>query len=183
MAEPKRRSMSFDEIIVEMEDIAKNGEGADKFRALKTLMAQEAGSAVLPEPLSDDEIIERLSRMIKAAGPSASQLAYRRAYPAAKRPIYHAAPKITEADVAPIDPLSLPRSLKELYRHFPEVKKPGIPTGYPVHGGMAVQKEWVQKQARRMLLDREQKRHDMIATEAVPQEPADDKAEIHPESA
>ena len=178
MAEPRRKSMSFDEIIVEMEDIAKNGEGADKFRALKTLMAQESGSATLPEPLTDDEIIERLSRMMKAAGPSASQISYRRAYPAAKRPINFAAPKITEADVPAIDPLSLPRSLKELYRQFPEVKKPGIPTGYPVRGGMAVQKEWVQKQARRMLLDREQKRHDMIATEAAIPEAADAQENI-----
>jgi hypothetical protein len=170
MAESKPIKMTLDEALEQISDVARNGEGADKFRALKIVMSQESGSAALPEPLSDDEIIERLARMIKAAGPTASQLSYRRAFPSAKRPIYHAAPKITEADMSPIDPAALPRSLKELYRMFPEVKKPGIPTGYPVRGGMAVQKEWCQKQARRMLMDREQKRHDLIATEAIPKE-------------
>ena len=165
-----RKRMTFDELIVEMEDVARNGDGADKFRALKTLMAQESGSVTLPEPMSDADIIDRLSRLIRAAGPTASQLAYRKAFPAGKRPINHAAPKITERDVAPIDKASLPINLRSLYRMFPEIKKPGVPKGFPINSGLAVQKEWCQKMALRMILDQEQKKADMIATEAAPPE-------------
>lgn len=164
--DPKKR-MSFDEILAEIEDVAQNGDGADKFRALKILMAQESSSVTLPPPMSDAEVIDRLARLIRAAGPTASQLAYRRAYPAAKRPINHSAPKIQETDVAPVDKTTLPANLRALYRMFPEVKRGGIPKGYPVHQGMAVQKKWCQEAALKMIIDREQAKHDVIATEAA----------------
>jgi hypothetical protein len=153
-----------------LSEIARTGEGASQIRALLTVIQQESVSAGLPEPLSDAEVIDRLARMIKAAGPTASQIAYRTAFPHAQRPVHHAGVKVTESDVAPVDALSLPRNLRELYRAFPEIKKPGVPVGFPIHQGIAVQKEWCQKAARRMLLDREQKRVDMISIEALPEE-------------
>lgn len=179
MSEPARKPITLDEALAIVTDIARNGDGAERFRALKLVMAQEASTATLPEPFTDAEVIDRLARMIRAAGPTASQMAYRKAFPAAKRPIHHAAPKVTEADITPIDKAMLPTTLRGLYKMFPEAKRAGTPRGYPVHGGMAVQKEWVQKMAIRMTLDAEQKKLDQIATQAAeaPSEEQVDAAE------
>lgn len=163
--EPKR--IGLDEALELISDIARNGEGADRFRALKVVMAQESSSSQLPPPLGDVEIIERLSRLIRAAGPMASQLAYRKAFPASKRPINFAAPKLLTSDVPGIDPLKLPKTLRALYRMFPEIKRPGVPKGFPVSAGMAVKAEWCAKEARKMIMDREQQKLDIIATEAA----------------
>lgn len=166
MSDETRKPLTLVEVEEILSDIARNGDGADRIRALKMVMAQEAGNATLPEPFSDAEVIDRLARLIRAAGPTASQLAYRRAFPAAKRPIHHAAPKVTEADVAPIDKSTLPKTLRALYRMFPEIKRAGTPKGYPVKAGMAVKAQWCQDEALKIIMDREQHKHDVIAVEA-----------------
>ena len=165
--------ISLDEALSIVSEIARNGTGPDQFRALKMVMAQEAGTATLPEPLSDAEVIERGARLIRAMGPTAAQLAYRKAFPQSQRPINHAAPKIAEGDIAPIDKSALPINLRSLYRMFPEIKKAGVPKGFPINRGLAVQKEWCQKMAMKMILDREQQKADMIATAAAPEKPDD----------
>lgn len=165
--EKKSKRLSLDEAMDIITEIARSDEGPDRFRALKIAMSQETGGSQLPAPLNDQEIVERLARLIRAAGPTAAMLAYRKAFPSAKRDINHTAPKVTERDIAPIDPATLPKNLRELYRMFPEIKRPGVPAGFPVHRGIAVQKEWCQTAAKKMILDREQKKIDMIATEAA----------------
>lgn len=170
----KRTRLTFDEAMDLISEIARDGEGADKLRALKLAMSMEQGGSSLPEPLSDHEIEERLARLIRAVGPTGAQLAYRKAFPAAKRAIHHSAPKVTERDIAPIDKSELPGTLRSLYKMFPEVKRPGIPKGYPVNSGLAVKKAWCQKEAYKMILDREQRKLDIIAS----QEPADGPAPV-----
>ena len=173
MAE-KAAKISFEEAMELMSDIARNGEGADKFRALKLVMSQETSGSVLPDPLNDSEVIDRLARLMKATGPTASQMAYRRAFPHSSRPVTHAAPKVKASDIPPIDKDKLPKNLRELYRMFPEIKKPGIPMGYPAGSGLAVKKEWCNKQAIKMLIDREQSRVDMIAVEEASNAPVEE---------
>jgi len=157
--EPKQKPLTLDEVTTILSDIARNGEGAERFRALKMVAAQETGSITLPDPISDAEAIERLGRIIRAAGPTVAQLAYRKAFPAAKRPINHAAPRVTVADMI-IDRATLPVNLKQLYRRFPEIKRPGVPQGYPMGKGLAVVKDWCQKKALQLLIDQEQGRVD-----------------------
>jgi len=120
------------------------------------LMGLEGSGVGLPVPLTDNDCIDRLARMIRAVGPTGSQIAYRRAFPATKRPLDKTAPKVTEADMAPIDKTKLPKNLRELYRQFPQIKKPGIPPGFPLHKGLEAQKKWCNDAAIRMLMDREQ---------------------------
>ena len=170
MSKPERKTtISIDEVDAIIDDIAKNGDGAQQMRALQLVRAREQSSLALPDPFTDNEVIDRLSRLIRATGPTAAMLAYRRAFPRAQRPLNHSSPKITEQDIGGIDKAALPKTLRALYRMFPEVKRPGIHKGYPVHGGMAVQSAWVVKQATRMILDREQHKHDVIAVEAEPE--------------
>lgn len=171
---PKKDIVTLDEVDEILSRIARDSDGAQQIRALNMLRAKDSGVSRLPEPLSDAEVIDNLSRLIRAAGPTASMLAYRKAFPRAQRPLNHSAPKVTEQDIGGIDKAALPKTLRALYKMFPEIKRGGIPKGYPVHSGMAVQTEWVKKQAIRMLLDKEQRKLDVIATEAAPENEQED---------
>ena len=168
MSDPTKPHMTVDEAKKLLAEIARNGEGAEKFRALKMVMAEEASDASLPEPLSDAEVIDRLARLIRAAGPSASMFAYRKAFPASKKGINATSPKVTPEDILPgIDRAKLPPSLKQLYKMFPEIKRGGFPPGYPLRGGLAMQKEWCQKKSFEILMSKEQRRIDDLAPEAA----------------
>ena len=158
------KQMDLDEAVRILTDIARNGEGAERFRALREIrmMAQETETSVLPDPLTDQEVIERIGRLDRAAGTTLSQMAYRWAFPNAKRPIQHAAPKVLTDDIV-IDRSTLPVNLKQLYRMFPEIKRPGVPQGYPMGKGLAVVKRWCQDKALQMLVDKEQNRLDVAA--------------------
>lgn len=167
---PSRKHITLDEALGIISDIARGGEGADQMRALKLVMSQESGASHLPAPLTDAEVLERLARILRAAGPTACQLAYRKAFPSAQKRIHDASARVTAADVAPVDERSLPDTLKQLYRAFPEIKPRtgGIPKGYPLKSGMAVRKQWCHREARKMILDREQAKLDTIAMHADP---------------
>ena len=155
----EKQPLSLDEAIGLISDIARHGEGADRLRALKEIrvMAQETGSVTLPDPMSDAEVIERLARLIKAAGPTVAQLAYKQAFPFAKKTVHDAVPKVLESDLG-IDKSKLPVNLRQLYKMFPEIKRSGIPQGYPRGRGLAVVKKWCQDKAMQMIIDREQGR-------------------------
>lgn len=162
--------MTFEEARERISEFARNGEGPDQFRALKMVMGLEGSGTGLPDPLTDHDVLDRLARLIRAVGPTGSQIAYRRAFPNTKRTIDASAPKITEADAAPIDKTKLPKNLRELYRMFPEIKKPGIPVGFPIRSGLEAQKKWCNDAAVRMILDREQAKIAASDTSGVPQE-------------
>lgn len=172
MTEPNKR-LTLDDIDAELSKIARHGEGADKFRALKMLKAEESSTVTLPDPLTDMEIVERLARLNKAAGPIAAQLAYRRAFPAAKKPVNAKAPSLTFTDVEG-KLQQLPTSLSGLYKRFPALRRPrGFPKGYPAKGTLEERTLWCQKTAREIILDHEQKAIDEISKEASIPEPTD----------
>jgi len=155
MTTESRPRVTVDEAMEILSDIARNGEGAEKFRALKVIMAQETGSVTVPEPMNDEEKIETLSMLMEAMGPIGCQFAYRRAFPWAKEPVNNAVIKV-QAKMLEVDEKKLPKSIAALYRRFPEIKRPGFPRGYPVHKGLEEKKQWCQKEAMRILLDRKQ---------------------------
>jgi hypothetical protein len=175
MSDPKKR-LTLDEILDEISEVARNGEGADKFRALKMLRDQETGGIALPAPLNDEDRIEQASMVLESLGPIGAQFAYRRAFPMAKRPVQHSAPRVLMSDLM-VDESVLPHNLKEFNRMFPELKKHGFPPTYPQHSGMAKKREWCIKQARKILLDRKQAGLDAAAINAKeddePGSPAD----------
>jgi hypothetical protein len=118
-------------------------------------MAQETGSVTVPEPMNDEEKIETLSMLMEAMGPIGCQFAYRRAFPWAKEPVNNAVIKV-QAKMLEVDEKKLPKTLKDLYRKFPEIKRNGFPPTYPVNKGIEEKKQWCQKQAMKILLDRKQ---------------------------
>lgn len=164
--------LSLEEALGLISDIARHGEGADRLRALKEIrvMAQETGSVTLPDPMSDAEVIERIARLLKSAGPTTAQLAYKKAFPHSQKSVVTATPKVT-AGALEIDRDKLPKTLKQLYRKFPEVKRPGFPPGYPRGQGLMAAKRWCEETAIKLLIDREQQRVDAAAREAMDAKP------------
>lgn len=153
--EKKRGVLSIDEVMELISDIATEGEGADRFRALKMLAGMNAASAALPDPLPEVDLIDRLARLMKSAGRDLSQVAYKRAFPAARATI----DQKLEATLEDLDPEILAqakriRSLKHLYRMFPEIKRPGVPPGYPMGRGIEIQQEWLRRKSVQILMDR-----------------------------
>jgi hypothetical protein len=173
MTTESRPRVTVDEAMEILSDIARNGEGAEKFRALKVIMAQETGSVTVPEPMNDEEKIETLSMLMEAMGPIGCQFAYRRAFPWAKEPVNNAVIKV-QAKMLEVDEKKLPKTLKDLYRKFPEIKRNGFPPTYPVNKGIEEKKQWCQKQAMKILLDRKQ------AEVAPPPNMDDDDAPAEP---
>jgi hypothetical protein len=156
------RRLSLDEILDMVSQVARDDEsGADRFRALKMLASMESAAVVLPAPLTDAEMIDRVARVSKGAGLKLAELGFRKAFPQARR----------GSDMAPVmsleqlDPGILAQaskvvSIKMLYRAFPEVKRSGTPPGYPRTGSLAARQNWCQRIAAQLILDREQQRAD-----------------------
>ena len=166
MSDPKKR-MTFDEAMAEIEDVARNGEGAQKLRALAMIQSQESTTVALPDPLSLDEQVERISRLLRAAGPKVSQFAYRNAFASSKKSISDLMPKVELTDVPAFYKATLPKSLKQLYRQFPEIKRGGYPAGYPLKGGIEMQQLWCQRKAVEILRAREEERLKSLEPEAA----------------
>lgn len=159
--------ITIDEIHAMLTQIARDPEaGAERFRALKMLTESGTTVVALPEPMNADEVIDRVVRMMCAVGPDLCRLAYSQAFRNHRAGI-HAATKLTVEDLPPEQKAKVRHitSLKILYRDFPEIKPPtgGVPRGYPTGRGLAAQRAWMQRCAARILLDREQDAHDLLA--------------------
>ena len=168
MSEPtEKNTITFDEAMELISDIARNGEGPDKFRALKVAMSQQSGGITLPDPMSADEVVERLSRLMRGVGPANSQWAYRKAFPASKKEVFEAKVMVRGSDLTADDIKKLPKSLKQLYKMFPDTKRSGQPPGYPKLDGLEAQVSWCQNKALEILRTRKQALIDNVAIDAA----------------
>ena len=159
-----RTPFTMDEIIVAVSDIARDTESKDRLRAMKLLMSFNTSTAAIPPPLNDDEIIERLSRLMKGAGAKLCRKAYRKTYPLSDRtPMFD---KEELEDLGPFirEKVKGLKTLKQYNRMFPEVVKGGVPPGYPSGAGPEAQMEWVQRAATKIFVERRRKE---IAAEAA----------------
>ncbi len=149
--------LSLEEILSGLSDLAKNGDGAQQTQAYRMLLAQKGGSAAtLGEVLNDEDIVSRLARLMKPAGPELCKVAYHRAFRRARDEISKS-PRLT-AELLPPDIIKQVEeinSLRSLYRWRPILKRPGVPKGYPMYKGKVVQARWCQNQAIKILLDEE----------------------------
>jgi hypothetical protein len=148
--------MSMEDIKLGLSDMARNGEGAQRAQAYRMLMNMESATVVLPPPLSYDEEIERLTRMIKAAGREKSQSAFHRAFPRDKAQIDDG-DELSIHDMPPHIRFTSEHvtTLPKLYKMEPSIKpNGGQPSGYPKGRGKALQCKWCQHQAALILLER-----------------------------
>jgi hypothetical protein len=154
---PRKAVMTFDDIVHLLSDIAKDPEAKDRFQAMKFLANINASVAAIPPPLNDDEVIERLSRLMKGAGAKLCRKAYRKTYPLSDRtPIFD---KEELEDLGPFIRQKVKglKTLKQYNRMFPEVVKGGVPPGYPSGAGPEAQMEWVQRAATKIFVERRRK--------------------------
>jgi hypothetical protein len=151
-----RKAVPFtlDEVLAIVSEIARDESDRDRFKALKMLTSLNSSVAAIPPPLSDDEVIERLSRLMKGAGAKLCRKAYRKTYPLSDRtPIFD---KEELEDLGPFIKQKVKglKTLKQYNRMFPEVVKGGVPTGYPSGAGPEAQMEWVQRAATKIFVER-----------------------------
>lgn len=154
--EPEKKRYTADEIEQFLHEIAADPDaGADRFRAIKMLRGEtEADEAKL---LDDSELLEFLVMEMKSCGYQMVQIAYKKAFPNHKA-VNFAEPKIDESMISKeaLERVRRCISLKRLYKMYPEVKRSGFPPGYPVGRSLEVIKEWLQRMAMKIELDREQ---------------------------
>jgi hypothetical protein len=161
MTEEIKKRLSLDEILDLVSGVARDeAAGADRFRALKMLASMESAAVVLPVPLTDAEVIERIGRIMKSAGATLCQIAYRQVFPRTRQG--ELAPRLMLGDLPDHvrDQASRCTSLKMLYHVCPEVKRSGMPPGFPQRGSLMAKQEWCQGVAAKILLDREQSKVD-----------------------
>lgn len=160
--------LSMDEILAIVTEIARDPEsGADRFRALKMLATTGDSNAAISPPLSHDELVARVARVIHGVGLHIAQLAFHQAFPTTKaNPLD--SPQLDTGDLteAEREMCAKVRTLKVLYRKFPEVKRNGFPPGYPVGKGLIAQTAFCQNMAIKAMVDRKQKQHLERAKEA-----------------
>lgn len=162
-----KRTMTFDEALELIVDVARNGDGVQKLRALKMIREEQASTVTLPGPLTVSEQIDRLSRLNLACGKRVVQLAYRKAWPKSKKDVFEQKPKLEDGDIGDYPDDELPTSLRRLYRQFPETKRAGCPPGYPQRGSLEQKVGWVRQAARDILRGREQKHLDNLSDDAA----------------
>lgn len=162
MTEDPNKRLSLDEILDLVSKVARDEDaGADRFRALKMLASMKSADVMIPPPMTDADIIERLGRLMKSAGPELCQIAYRKAHPKTRKGS-DIAPRVLPDDLPDHikEQASRTRSIKMLYHDFPEVKRSGYPPGYPQRESLLIQQEWCQRTAAGILLGREQRKVD-----------------------
>ena len=153
----RHQVLSLEEILSGLSDLAKNGDGAQQTQAYRMLLAQKGGTAAtLGEVLNDEDIVSRLARLMKPAGPELCKVAYHRAFRRAMDEISKA-PRLT-AELLPPDIIKQVEeitSMRALRRRWPILKGKGVIKGFPVGKGKTVQARWCQNQAIKILLDEE----------------------------
>lgn len=163
-----------EEIREQINDLARNGQSSDKRWALNILRHERETEAILNQPLEDAEIITRLVRVMRPAGPDACSIAFRRCWPLRGADGIKKRPTIREQDISPEqwEAVKDITSLKKYYKAFPEVKpRGGFPKGYPWGRGAVAQRDWCRRAAALILADKEQANIDaQIAEEKGVQE-------------
>lgn len=148
--------MTMDDIQKELETMAKDPEaGADKFRALKMLASMTTSASVIPEPYEEQEVLARLVRVMRPAGSGLCQIAYQKAFAKQGGSITATLPpKAKDHDLSDEELGRVPRTLRQFYRRFPELKGPGYPKGYPAGRGVELKLAWLREQTIKILTDR-----------------------------
>lgn len=141
--------LSAEEIETLIHDMAKFGDGPDQRWALSKLREEAEAQAVVVAPLTDNDVVQRLARLMRGAGVANSRAAYVIAHGNYK-PQGPLRDRFKESvDVPPgIDLKKLPATLKAFYRRYPQFKGGGgFPQGYPVGEGPVKQMKWLQQRS------------------------------------
>jgi hypothetical protein len=139
-----RKILTFEEIRAGLSEMAENGEGAQRTQAYRMLMSMGQQDALLPAPLHRDDVTERMARVIRGVGVLITRAAFLKAQPrhvGAYKAVVQVE-KLTTIDIG-IPKQDWPITVRQLYKHCPELKRRGMPKGYPTKGGPLKQREFL----------------------------------------
>lgn len=157
--DPQQPRLTLDDILDIASQIARDpSAGADRFRAMKMVADSQVATASLPRLGSDQDIVDRLARLMKGSGIRLTQLAYVRAFPSSRYAGMSGGPS-TYVSARPelVERAKKITSLKVLNRNFPEYKVNGVPKGFPTGRSVEAKVKWCQEQALKILVEREQR--------------------------
>lgn len=158
MNEPETQAarLSMDEIMDLITEVARDGDGADKFRALKLLHSMQSVTASLPSPKNDDEIQHYLKIIFPACG--------KENVDSARRHTFNLKADSMDMEVDEVSGVPLDRrerinkivTVRDFYNLFPWMKRRGVPKGYPGKSlGLARRTRWLRQRALDISLDEE----------------------------
>jgi hypothetical protein len=152
---------TVDEITRAIGEIANDSDSKDRLRALGMLSRLNSGGATVPPPLTDIEIVERLTRLMLAAGEQNCRKAYHKAFGGSTNPERLVIPKEEMEQEIEVEVRKI-SGLKTYYRMFPDIApvRGGFPQGYPHSSGPEEQITWLRGKATKILRDR--KRQEII---------------------
>lgn len=139
-----KKLMTMTEILEGLSELARTGEGAQKSQAFRLLLNANIGTQQKSETLDGMEIKSRMVRLMRLMGASMTQSCYQTAFKTRKM-VAHAAPLVRMEDLNLPPDYKFPRTVRELYKLFPEHKRPGVPRGYPIGKGVLIQREWLKE--------------------------------------
>lgn len=161
----KPQRITIDEITSLLSTIARDEDaGADRFRAIKALQGMESASITLPDPMSSDEVDQRVARVMKGAGPNATQRGYLIAFPDLAKKVFGL--NMTAATPDMIRRAQRITSLKILNKEFPAFKINGMPKGFPAGKSLVTKATWCRDQAIKYMMEEAAERR-RIAHEAM----------------
>jgi len=151
------RHLTLDEILLGLSELAQSGEGAQRTQAYRMLLAERSASAAgVPEPTSEAEIEEMAILLFRWWGQDRCQRIWHLAFRRVRRDLD--SPRLTGEELLSAEQRKLidkVHSLKSLYKLIPELRKPGIPSGYPLYKGLEARKFWCRRVAHDVLVNRE----------------------------
>ena len=156
MTDAPKKVLTLNEILEGLSELATNGEGAQRSQAYRMLLGQGGSQVMLPDPIDQSEIVQKLARLMKPAGSRLCQLAFHECFK--KKSLNDDV--TVQADDLDLEGVKLVTTLRALYKVFPEIKKGGFPKGYPAGRSLEAKDEWCKQEHKKMLLDRKQKELD-----------------------
>jgi hypothetical protein len=147
-------TMDLDEILRGISDIARDEGSMDRLRALNMLTKLNAGAAGIGVRLTDEEIQERLIRLMRAAGLETARNAYRAAFPKHQRARNITPEEMSEYEKVAVEKASHIFDVAGYHRMFPDLKRLGPPAQYPRSASVEIRTKWLRDRAVKNLMDR-----------------------------
>jgi len=160
---PRKRRLTIDELLDQIHEVAQDPDaGPDRFRAGKLLLSMQTSTTMLPEPLDENDVLDRVSRILEGVGQHLSRIAFRRAFPrlTGVKSDIEAPVEIFSTDDGILTPQQreicrkASVSTKKIRAAFPELATHGRLTGTPYKQGPIAQKSYRYQVAVKAMLDR-----------------------------
>jgi hypothetical protein len=147
--------LTLEQIESALSELALNGTGTEKLRALALLRKDQPATTVgiVPAPLNDAEKVDFLALLLGSVGPLVHRLATNKAFRRRQPSELKLKSSLEQLPNEVRERIKRIVSLPTLYKMIPGLKKPGRPLGYPAAGGPLEKKAFAQRLATEYYLE------------------------------